>query len=924
MILLFLSQWSFGQNKVEYKDLKWRVLDSDHFKIYYYQGGERLAEFSVYVLEEAYKEMSSYFPGALKEGEKIPVIAYVSPKDFQQTNVSPYLVPEGVGGFTEGFKRRIVVPFAGSYYDFRHVLRHELVHALQFGYSRGLSGIVSYSQPPLWFIEGMAEFLARPWDLRTEVYMRDMVVNLRLLTLEEADYYQGYISYRYGQAFFNYIKDTYGDKALRDFIRLGLSGNIRETLKRVTGKDINEVSEEFSMYIKGRVLKVLGEYEFPSDLKRITRRSDNSYMNVGATISPDGSTIAFISDRKGRMGVWVLNLATRKLRLLQEGERSPDFENLHVLKPSLSISKDNILAVISQGTYSDILSIYDLKKFKRLKRFELLGLDGAHGVDISPDGSKAVFVGYKDGIVDLFIIDLNTGEIRRLTNDEFTEDDPSWLDDTTIVYVSDRNPDGDLGSFSIYRITLSGNINRLFGSRIFLKKPKKVDDGIVFISDYNGSANLFKLRNDTVFILTKYFSEIQDYDISDNGRLVMSMIWEGGWDVFLSTKIPSEETPIVLNEEKGVRVDTPDVSIVREPLGFTLGLDFAYGGFSYSSFYGTVGALMMMFSDITGDNWLLLQILGQSQYIENSEFIINYYNFKGRIDKGSNLYQLYFYRYYEPYFVFEKRFGADLFGSYPFNRFFRMESGISFYYNTWVKFHQDSLLKGIYNPMFEYPKGLETFISWIYDDVLITQFGSTDGIRWLLSLSTSIPPSQVETKEIQFIGMFFRRITTRTIWANLIIGSKSFGEHGDIYTAGGAFGMRGYNIYEFFYDDEENKWVRALIGNNYVQYTSEIRFPFIDRLKFGFLPVEIWNLRGLGFIDIGNAWFSNDPAINKSYEGLYPINLDLLGKDYTIFADFGVGLRFILYFPIRIDWAFPFNDKGIYSPRINVSFGWDF
>ncbi|MEO0148483.1 MAG: basic secretory protein-like protein, partial [candidate division WOR-3 bacterium] len=184
MVLFLLSQWSFGQNKVDYKDLKWKVLDSEHFKVYHYQGGEKLAEFSVYVLEEAYKEFKDYLPGALKEGEKIPVIIYISPKDFQQTNVSPYIVPEGVGGFTEGFKRRVVVPFAGDYYEFRHVLRHELVHALQFGYSRGLTGLISYSQPPQWFIEGMAEYIAQKWDLRTEVYMRDLVVNLRLPSLE--------------------------------------------------------------------------------------------------------------------------------------------------------------------------------------------------------------------------------------------------------------------------------------------------------------------------------------------------------------------------------------------------------------------------------------------------------------------------------------------------------------------------------------------------------------------------------------------------------------------------------------------------------------------------------------------------------------------------------------------------------------------
>ncbi len=462
LILVVLSQWSFGQNKMDYKKFEWKVLDGEHFKVYHY-GGEKLAEFALYVLENAYREFGDIFPSALRRDEKIPVIIYLSPKDFQQTNVSPYIVPEGVGGFTEGFKRRVVVPFAGNYYEFRHVLRHELVHALQFGYSRGLTSLISYSQPPLWFTEGMAEYLAQKWDLRTEVYMRDMVVNLKLLSLDEMDRYAGYVVYRYGQAFFKYLEDTYGERAVRDFIRVGLSGNVRGALKMISGKNADEISEEFSMYIKGKVLKVLGEFNFPANINRITRRTDNSYMNVGPTISPDGSRIAFISDRKGRMSVWVLNLATRGLKMLQQGEKSPDFENLHILKPSLSISRNNLLAVISQGTYNDILSIYDLNKLKRIKRFELKGLDGAHGGEISPDGSKIVFVGYRDGISDIYLMDLKTGQIKNLTNDRFTDDDPSWFDDTTILYVSDKNGEGSIGGFGIYRMTMGGKEEKVFG-----------------------------------------------------------------------------------------------------------------------------------------------------------------------------------------------------------------------------------------------------------------------------------------------------------------------------------------------------------------------------------------------------------------------------------------------------------------------------
>ncbi len=946
MIIVFLSQWSFGQNKVEYKEINWRILDTEHFKIYHYQGGEGLADFAALVLEEAFNEFKDYFPGSVKGGEKVPVLIYVSYKDFQQTNVSPYLIPEGVGGFTEGFKKRVVVPFAGNYEEFRHVLRHELVHAFQFGYSRGLGGLVQ-SQPPQWFIEGMAEYLAQNWSLRTETYMRDLVVNLKLPTLEEMNYYSGYVSYRYGHAFFKFLEEIYGEKAVKDFIRMGMGGNVEAALARITGKKLPELSEEFSMYIKGKVLKVFGYHGFPQDAKRITSRRDNSFLNVGSAISPDGSFIAFISDRKGRMGIWVLNLANRKLTMIQEGERSPDFENLHVLKPSLSISKNNLLAVISQGTYSDILSVYDLRKFKRVKRFELKDLDGVHGGELSPDGRMFVFVGYRKGIPDVFVLDLQTGKVQNLTNDEFTEDDPSWFDDSTVIFVSDKNESGKIGSYAIFKRTLNGREDKVFGYRRFLKKPKRVGDRIVFIAEYNGCTNLFSFENGRTKILTRYFTEIGDYDVSDGGRWVISALWEGGWDIFFFLKFPEDGEEITLENEEGIPLEDRELDLVKEPLSFNLSLDLAYGGLSYSSLYGTVGALVMLFSDIPGDNWIIAQIIGQSNSIENSQFIINYYNFKGRVDKGLNLYQLFNFRYFRPYVIYEKRLGTDIFASYPFNRFFRFETGISYHYNTWVNLHLDTLdfYCGIsfspdcIPPRINYPKGFEGFFGLFYDDAIINQYGSAEGIRWHLGVFSYFPPSQIFNRSFRFIGMAFRSLTPRTIWANLLILSKSFGKHAELYSASGPFGIRAYpEPYYIIYDINEKRYVHVLMGNNLIQYTTELRFPFIDRLRFGFLPLEFRNLRALFFLDAGNAWFSGDEAIGDKYArydyyreglGFFPINLKLLGRKYDIFMDMGFGLRlsfgYPLYIPLRLDWAFPVDERGLIFPgRLVLSFGWDF
>jgi hypothetical protein len=103
MIIFLISQWSFGQNKVEAKDIKWKVLDTEHFKIYHYQGGETLADFASLVLEEAFNEFKDYFPGAIKSGEKIPVLIYVSYKDFSANQRITIHSAGRCGGLYGGF-----------------------------------------------------------------------------------------------------------------------------------------------------------------------------------------------------------------------------------------------------------------------------------------------------------------------------------------------------------------------------------------------------------------------------------------------------------------------------------------------------------------------------------------------------------------------------------------------------------------------------------------------------------------------------------------------------------------------------------------------------------------------------------------------------------------------------------------------------
>ena len=103
----------FGQNKVQYRNLEWRTINTAHFDVYFYEGEQEAATDAARMAERAYKRLSTILDHQIRD--KVPLILYASQSDFQATNVSDALVGEGTGGFTEFSKRRVTIPFTGGY-----------------------------------------------------------------------------------------------------------------------------------------------------------------------------------------------------------------------------------------------------------------------------------------------------------------------------------------------------------------------------------------------------------------------------------------------------------------------------------------------------------------------------------------------------------------------------------------------------------------------------------------------------------------------------------------------------------------------------------------------------------------------------------------------------------------------------------------
>jgi len=147
----------YGKNKVKYDNFAWRIYRSPHFEVFYYPEFEQHLGRLVSYLESSYLKISTGLKHEMSR--PIPVIFYKTHSEFEQTNLFPAFIPEGVAAFTEPVKNRMVLPIDEPPDQLQGLITHEMVHAFAFDLiPRGIGFGISQSPIPLWVDEGLADY----------------------------------------------------------------------------------------------------------------------------------------------------------------------------------------------------------------------------------------------------------------------------------------------------------------------------------------------------------------------------------------------------------------------------------------------------------------------------------------------------------------------------------------------------------------------------------------------------------------------------------------------------------------------------------------------------------------------------------------------------------------------------------------------
>ncbi len=561
----------FGRNKVQYDDFDFRILETEHFEIYYYPEEEQAVRDAARMAERWYERHSRTYLRQFRERK--PIIFYANDADFHQTNVISGFIGEGTGGVTEGLKQRVVMPLTGSYAETDHVLGHELVHSFQYDIAFSDRDTIRFNLGllPLWLIEGTAEYLSvGREDSHTAMWLRDAVLRDDLPTIDQLTRSLRYFPYRYGQAYMAYVGGKYGDAAVANLYKLAGRAGVDSAFVYTLGITTDSLSAEWKQVVKETYKPLLEDKTPPMETGRIVLSAelDAGELNIGPVVSPDGQYVAFLSERDiFSINLFIADAETGEvIKSLRSPTADPHMDALRFINSAGTWSPDGTrLAFISFAKGDNEISILDVQSRNVTRRFSVEGVSAMTNPAWSPDGESIAFAGLDGGISDLYVLNVNTNAVRQLTNDRYADFEPAWSPDGRyIAFTTDRGPEGtDFRTLSYGKPRLAlydmqtGQINVVqpFENALHHNAQFSPDGrSLYFISDQDGFKDVYRLALDTqqVFRVTNVATGVSGITkmspamsvAAQSGRMMFSVFHDNKYTVFSRERTETQGEPV--------------------------------------------------------------------------------------------------------------------------------------------------------------------------------------------------------------------------------------------------------------------------------------------------------------------------------------------------------------------------------------------
>ncbi|MBS1559121.1 MAG: PD40 domain-containing protein [Bacteroidetes bacterium] len=531
----------FGRNRIQFKDFEWKYLSSENFDVYFYGSRGKVAREALQYLElefDRITDLLGYYPY-----QKTKVFLYNSIADLQQSNVGLNHSRFNVSGETEFVKPYVEIAHPGNLEEFKEELVYKLsnlfVNEMMFGGNlRDVFASSVLLNLPAWFIDGTSYYVAYGWNEEMDDYARQLVKSNNINRSFRSTNSDAALA---GQSVWNYIVERYGKSSINNILNYTrIIRNEEKSILITLGIPFRQLMTDWKNFYKLSEERVAQHFTGLPDSLRFTKRGFKRIVYTTVKISPDGKSVAYAENDRGKFVVKVKSLENGKESVILTGGNRIITQTVDYRVPLLSWADATTLGVIGLKDGQYVFWLYDLKTKTKLPR-ELDKFSNIRSFSFSNNGRLLIISADFEGQNDLFLLSSRRDRTKRLTRDAYDDLDPSFIPNSnTIVFSSNRVSDSlstdekqlqKLSpNYNLFLYNIDTTTNRLIRITHTLSKdfhPLALNDSSVFyLSDQRGIVNIFRynLKLKTYTQVTGYNASIKDYDIDFNNRQLAMVV----------------------------------------------------------------------------------------------------------------------------------------------------------------------------------------------------------------------------------------------------------------------------------------------------------------------------------------------------------------------------------------------------------------
>ncbi len=880
-------------------------------------------------------------------------------------------------GFSEPYRDRMVIPIDQPSDELYSLITHELTHIFEFDIiprtllRRGL---------PLWVDEGLSDYETDEWNPFDLMTVRDAAIADIVPPMSEfapEAFVDGRTPYNLGHACFEFIESKWGKEGIRQFLfalRKSVIGGGDSAYEEAFKLKPDEFDEQFDKYLKDR-FKPFRDKERPQDYGRdlAPKKGKTPFVSViSIEPSPSGDLMAVMAGNRKDQELDVILLSTKDGKVIRNltGGFNNSYGFEYIAEPggfrgnavpwmSWSPAGDRIAYFARKEKRKDLI-LQNVLNRKIEKRIPIKTVDMPESPDISPDGKFVVFAGLRNAIGDLYLLNIDTGDVKNLTNDPFGDYGPTWAPDgKSIIYMARVS-----GNDKLFRIDVeTGKKTQLTFGTHDDGAAKFVDaDTIVFPStavDPNQPISPEVAKNGNIYNIwtlnlktneLKQFTDalggnvspvmLKDEDKKD--KIAFVTYYKGEYGIH---EIAAQKEPLHTVASADFGAPGPIIDF-QPPLSHTLvkANERAKGKFEKLFLEGRppvnvgvtssgdfFGGTQVTFTDVLGDQQFNFYAESISQYRTLS---FGYLNLSRRLQYALQGFsqELFYYAndagtFYAAQYGFlshsdaiatQTERGGTAFGIYPLNRYARLEGTVGLL-NLNQSYNDPSLqqaaeqyqIQQYGTTLFANGNFMPLGLAYVRETTVFREYGPLSGETMRVGYEFAPPIGSFLTRQTADLdARKYIRLATNGVLAFRFRGLKSWGSFPTYLYYGGNSEMRGYDYLQF-------------IGNKAFFANAELRFPVIEAALTPFGVVG--GLRAVAFADFGASqvdpnklvvWDSKPvnvvPIINYQQDPFTGAVTPVNGTPTTITgfrlvngqASYGLGLEtFALGFPIHFDWS---------------------